>query len=299
MKILELYRDYNIPHQTSGHKHCRDGWVNTVCPFCTGNAGLHLGASLNGEVFTCWRCGWKPPDKAIAGLVGISKSKAQSVIKEYGGKSRAVENQVKQAPRLKAHKLPSDVGGMEVRHKKYLASRGFNPNKLERKWKLKATGPISRLDGIDYSHRILAPIYWEGGRVSFQTRDITSMHDAKYMGCPEKRELTPHKDILYGKQSLWGERGICVEGITDVWRLGTSSFATFGIKYTQNQVRAMATNFKHVTILFDDDPQAVKQANKLQSALSIRGVQSKVEIISGDPGGLTSKQAKNLVQKIY
>ena len=148
MKILELYRDYNIPHQTSGHKHCRDGWVNTVCPFCTGNAGLHLGASLNGEVFTCWRCGWKPPDKAIAGLVGISKSKAQSVIKEYGGKSRAVENQVKQAPRLKAHKLPSDVGGMEVRHKKYLASRGFNPNKLERKWKLKATGPISRLDGI-------------------------------------------------------------------------------------------------------------------------------------------------------
>ena len=58
MKLIQLYQDYNVPFQTEGHKHCRDGWVNTECPFCTGNPGLHLGATLDGKIFTCWRDGW-------------------------------------------------------------------------------------------------------------------------------------------------------------------------------------------------------------------------------------------------
>lgn len=298
MKVLELYRDYNIPHQTEGHKHCRDGWVNTPCPFCTGNPGLHLGATLDGSVFTCWRCGWKHPVQAVSKLIGVSEPRAKEIIRQYGGKS-ASQKVKPQQKSTKLHELPSDTGPMESRHKKYLARRGFNPNKLEKQWGLLGTGPIAKLDGIDYSHRILAPIFWGGEQVSFQTRDITDRHPAKYMGCPEDREKKHHKHILYGKEEAWSETGILVEGITDVWRLGEPAFACLGIKYTGKQVRAMAQRFLRVIIAFDDDPQAQEQARKLESELQFRGVVVERVELKGDPADLTEKQAKHLVKKIY
>ena len=46
MDVLRLYQDYGVDHLTEGHKHCRDGWVNTPCPFCSGNDGYHLGWNL-------------------------------------------------------------------------------------------------------------------------------------------------------------------------------------------------------------------------------------------------------------
>jgi len=299
MRVLDLYRDYNVPHQTEGHKHCRDGWVNTSCPFCTGNPGLHLGATLDGSVFTCWRCGWKPAPLAISKLIGVSESQAEKIIRQYGGSSNRSSTKVKTQKSKKPHELPSDVSKMENRHKRYLAGRGFDPNKLEKRWHLKGTGPISTLDGIDYSHRILAPIYWQDERVSFQTRDITGRHPAKYMGCPEKREKVAHKDILYGRASEWGETGICVEGITDVWRLGYKAFGTFGIKFTRRQVRCMANNFLRVILMYDDDPQAQKQAKKLEAELSFRGVETVNVELKGDPADLTERQAKHLIKKVY
>ena len=42
MDIVQLYQDHNVDFMTEGHPHCRPGWVNTVCPFCTGNPGYHL-----------------------------------------------------------------------------------------------------------------------------------------------------------------------------------------------------------------------------------------------------------------
>jgi len=298
MRVLDLYQDYNVPYQTEGHKHCRDGWVNTPCPFCTGNPGLHLGATLNGSIFTCWRCGWKPPSKAIARLIGVSEPQAKEIIRKYGGSSTAIKKK-KTKKSKKPHVLPSDVSELQNRHKAYLAKRGFDPDRLQQRWGLLGTGPLSRLDNIDYSHRILAPIYWEGERVSFQTRDITGRHPAKYMGCPEEREAVKHKDILYGKQNQWGEKGICVEGITDVWRLGGSAFATFGIKFTRKQIRRIANQFNEVIILFDDDPQAIEQAKKLKHELRFRGLSVSIETLKGDPADLSNKEAKKLIQKIY
>lgn len=300
MKILELYRDYNVPHQTEGHKHCRDGWVNTDCPFCSGNPGLHLGATLDGKVFTCWRCGWKPTSKAIAKLIGVGEGKAKEIMREYGGKPTSKKaKQITRKPRTKSHRLPSDTGPCQPRHKKYLASRNFHPNRMILRWNLQGTGPIAKLDGIDYSHRILAPIYWDGKQVSFQTRDITGRHPAKYMACPEDRELIKHKHILYGRQQDWEDTGICVEGITDVWRLGTKAFATFGIKYTRRQLRHIAASFKRVFIIFDDESQAQKQAKELVSELNFRGVEAINITINGDPGDLSEKEARDLIKKIY
>ena len=296
MDVIKLYNDFGIPYQSEGHKHCRPGWVNTPCPFCTGNPGLHLGVPLDGGPFVCWRCGPKPPAKAVAKLLNITEPKARSVIKQYQGQSVAKE--IKRKPRKKSHKLPSNTTTLTKRHKQYLYRRNFDPEKLEREWKLMGTGPTAKLDFVDYKHRIVAPIVWNKEQVSFQARDITTKSPVKYKACPEERELIKHKHVLYGKAEKWSDTGICVEGITDVWRLGPKSFATFGIKYTKKQLRIISKSFSRVFVVFDDDLQAIEQANQLIKELHFRGVKAKRIDIKGDPGDMNQDEADYLVKNL-
>ena len=296
MNILQLYRDFGIQFQTEGHKHCRPGWVNTSCPFCTGNPGYHLGFTIDGGHCYCWRCGWHPVIPTIAKLLKVSLGQARATIRQYGGRAYAIQADLK--IKVKAHKLPSSTSALSKQARTYLAKRMFDPEKLEATWGLLSTGPISILDHINFKHRIIAPIIWEGQQVSFQARDYTGKSNLRYITCPKDRELVFHKNIVYGKQEAWGDTGICVEGITDVWRLGPKAFATFGIEYTQTQMRLISKLFKKVYVVFDDDPQAVVQAVKLTKDLGLRGVISKHIQIVGDPGSLNQGEADYLVRQL-
>ncbi len=299
MGILELYQDFGIQFQTEGHKHCRPGWANLECPFCAGNPGLHLGCHINSGRFYCWRCGRKPASKAIAKLLGVEKNKAEELIRKYKITQRSSSFHSTQDHKIQfhPHKLPSHSGPLTLAHRKYLLKRQYNPDTIEKEWGLLGTGPVSSLDGIDYKHRIIIPIFWKGEQVSFQTRDITGKSNIKYIACPKAREKILHQNILYGKD--WDrEVGICVEGVTDVWRLGSIAFAVFGIEYTYRQIRAIAKQFKRVVVLFDDDPQAVKQGKFLVSELVFRGVDCWQEIIKGDPGDMSQEEANYLVKQI-
>ena len=297
MDILQLYQDYKVQYQTEGHKHCRPGWVNTECPFCTGNTGLHLGATLDGSHFYCWRCGWHPMQEVIASLLSISKNKATQVIKEYEG-IITTTYQPRPKIRVKTHRLPSGVAPLLQQHTTYLEQRGFDSSRITREWGLLGTGPISTLDNINYRHRIIAPILWKGKQVTFQARDITGKHPLKYLACPKERELLHHKHILYGKQEKWKDTGICVEGITDVWRLGPLAFCTFGIEFTSYQVRIIAKQFTRVAVVFDDEVQAKKQARKLVAELGFRGVDAFQINIQGDPGSMRDDDALHLINSI-
>ena len=301
MKIQELLNDYNIPFQTEGHKHCRPGWVNMECPFCSGNPGLHLGYNEEKNFCVCWRCGYHKIENVFTALLNISWREAKELIRQYGGHS--FSQPVLTKPRVKNFKFPSNCGQMEKPHRDYLIQRKFNPEQLEHDWNLMGTGPISLLDRKNYKHRIIIPITWNGKIVSFQGRDITGKSELRYKACPQDRELIPHQTILYGRQEMWNDIGICVEGVTDVWRLGFSSFATFGISFTPSQIHNIVKHFKKVVILFDDDPQAQKQAKKLMGELRFRGVKTRKENIVEDPATLRQKDAdilmKELTRRIY
>ena len=299
MKLLELYQDYSIPHATENHKHSRPGWVNTSCPFCTGNPGLHLGYDLTGNHYYCWRCGYHSTTDTLMALLKLPYHKVKALIIAYKGSIYQI------APKVEMdkveHVLPSGIIPLHAGHRKYLIGRGFDPDQLIEDWGLLGTGPIAMLDNIDYKHRILAPIIWNEQQVSFQTRMIKEPNkpsDLKYITCPKNRELIDHKHILYGKQEFWGDTGICVEGITDVWKLGFNAFATFGIEFTRFQVRLIAKSFKRVCIIFDDEPQAQIQAKKLMTELKFLNVDAFTYTIVGDPGSLTQTEANNLVKSI-
>jgi hypothetical protein len=76
------------------------------------------------------------------------------------------------------------------------------------------------------------------------------------------------------------------------------SFAVSGIKYTSKQLRLIARLFKRVPVLFDDDPQAIVQANKLIADLKFRGVDAFRVDIKGDPGSLSNKEAAYLRKQL-
>jgi len=298
MKIFDLYKDYNIQYVTEGSKHCRDGWVNIACPFCSGNPGYHLGYNTDGDYFHCWRCGGKFKDQVLVEILGVTQGEAQRIIKKYGGSSFA---RVKEKPariNLTPYQYPTGKIRLARPHREYLESREFDPDYLEKEWHVKGTGPLAFLDGANYSRRVLAPIFWEGKEVTFQCRTILEGVEPKYMACPMARENIHHQHILYGDQLHWGERGVCVEGITDVWRMGKKSCGVFGIDYTPHQVKQIAKHFKEVIVLFDPEPQARKQANKLVAELRFRGVSAWREDIQQDPGSLSQEEANYLMKQL-
>lgn len=303
MDLVQLYKDYNVDFRTEGHKHCRPGWVNVECPFCTGNPGYHLGATLKGTIFRCWRCGWKPTRLALQKILNLPEATVNKLIIQYKG-TIAQEYEKELEKTHETYSRPSNIIPLKKSHAEYLSKRAYDPEEIVRKWGVMSTGHISLLKTeektIDYSHRLFIPITWNGEEVSFQTRETIFSkikQPVKYLACPEAVEKMNHKHILYGNQNKWKDTGICVEGVTDVWRLGFNSFATFGIEFKPYQVNQMM-HFKKVFIIFDDETQAQRQARELQFELSIRKIHSEIIKIKGDPGGMPQDEADSLVRSL-
>jgi hypothetical protein len=299
MDIIRLYQDYGVSFLTEGHKHCREGWVNTPCPFCTGNPGYHLGYNMEGNFYVCWRCGWHPVLTSIAELIHLSEKETIPIVKYYGILIPSLPKQPKIKVKPKEFKLPPNIlEELTWSHALYLMQRDFDPDEIHHTWGIVSSGPASVMDGINYRNRIIIPFYWNKELVSFDSRAPNPNSDFRYIACPISRELIPHKEIIYCKQEGLQDTAICVEGPTDVWRLGVRSFAVSGIKYTPKQVRLIARMFKKVAVVFDDDPQAKVQANKLVADLKVRGVNAFRVDIKDDPGSMKQDDADYLVKQL-
>lgn len=279
---LKFYKENGIDFAESGHKRCRDGWVQIDCPFCIGHKGFHLGFYKETGAYKCWRCGKHSQVSVVSTLLNISAYKAKEVIKEYS----VIGSQVKEAHRenLKRPKhsltckLPAGTGEMTERHKKYLSDRGFNPDELAEKWGLKGT----TMNG-NYKWRVIVPITFEGKLVSYQGRDITGKSSLRYKACKQADEVIEHQNIVYGLDHVTGNKCVIVEGVADVWRFGYGAVSCFGTAFTLEQVNlliAQATNKKRKVkirkyfILFDaDEPNAIKMGEKLANMLSSAGLE--------------------------
>ena len=305
MKVnyIQLLHDYNIPYQTSGHKHCRKGWANMPCPFCSGNPGLHLGLNIKYSYWYCWRCGHKKADAVIAKLLNVSINQARDIIKKYATIVTFDNIVEKETENKEPFKLPTNLLPLDKEHSpyhvKYLLKRNFDPNKLVKEWSLQATGPTSMLNELKFSNRIFIPIYWNGELVSYQARSINPKNEMRYLFCPKSMELINPKDILYGNPEYWSDIGICVEGVTDVWRLGPCAFATFGVNYSRKQLKLMTMLFKKIYVLYDDDKAGLEAGYKLVNELNTYGVETeRIHIGGGDPADLSQEEADKLVKNL-
>ena len=308
MSLKQLLIDYRIPFSEQG-KNIGNGWIGLKCPFCDDHSN-HLGLNLQYDFFSCWRCGWHPTVETISKLIGVDRSEAFKLVMRY---KRMTPRKIltKVLPR-EEHMIeiiyPDNTTPLQEQHKKYLIKRKFDADYLEQKWGLMGTGPNAPLKDpdlwkegqryINFRHRIIIPIRWNGKVVSFTSRDITGKAKLRYINCPARLSIIDPKKIIYGIPEEWGDAGICVEGPFDVWRFGPKAFATLGIQFTLEQVHKISNIFKKVAVIYDNDREAQSQARKLASELKFRGVESFVVRIKDDPASLTQKEADDIVEDI-
>lgn len=150
----------------------------------------------------------------------------------------------------------------------YLASRGFDPDKIGKFWNVHWCSESPR---FICQERLIIPIYHNKKMVGWQARaaydiDWKSSHLPKYYTAPG----TPRRQILYNLGNAVKYRtGIVVEGVTDVWKLGPQAVCTLGASFTQPQQSLFRKNFKNWggLLLYDPDMKE-KLAGTIASIVS-------------------------------
>lgn len=280
--------DYNIEYWTHG-KNVADGFINISCPHCADSSN-HGGFSLDGSIFLCWRCGSHNVFETLSLLTGINLKELYKIVKDYNLIIDFEEE------KIEYNNTTIEMKGDKLlpQHKKYLESRNFNADYLERKYDLKGT-----LFDKDYGYRIMIPVYYNNRIVSYQGRDFTGKSPVRYMMCKPENEIIPIKNILYNLDNCKNRWCIVVEGIFDVWRLGDNCCSTLGTSYKKEQLNLLAKRFDIVFTMFDGEPQAQIKARKLGEELTLLGKEViNLKLESGDPAELTDEEGKEIIEDV-
>ena len=296
MDFLQLCRDLNLPTAPHGHKHHRAGWINVPCPFCTGNAGFHLGYEVrsSGSGFVCFRCGGHGGTATIARLARITPRKAADLIEQYGGRPFTATIKAKREWQLQQQiTMPMGTGRLNEAAMRYLESRRFDPLQLEREFDLMSTGPVGK-----HRLRIVIPVQYQGFNVSYTCRSYAGSQ-TRYLACAEANELIPAKDILYNIDSVPNkQKVVVVEGAPDVWRLGAGAVATFGTKVTPSQFKFLV-QFRRVVLIRDMDEAGQNAWREVYARLQAFGVDAVIHDLDvADAAELDEREAKYLMRQL-
>ena len=259
MKFKDILSEYNIPIGPMSHYHCREGWINIDCPYCSSDSqGWYMGYSIEGNFVNCWRCGSHRLVDTLMELTKLSYNEVKKLLDDL--ERPRFERKEKPLGKLV---LPTGIKKLHSAHKYYLRDRGFNWKEMERIWKIWGIGIASKL-----SWRIWIPIHYHGETVSWTTRSISNNPSiTRYISAGEDEEAMPHKELLYG-EDFARHAVIVVEGIFDAWRIGQGAVATFGSGYSMEQLERIA-KYPIRAICFDSEIEAQKRARKLSNDLSV------------------------------
>ena len=283
--VLKFLQDRNIPYSYSGNN-VSSGWVGINCCFCIDQSN-HLGINLKSKSFSCFKCAEKGNAvKLIQEIDGISDKAAFKVMSEY--KDGVF------TPREKHYqsKVQFPVGtskDLSSKAVQFLEDRRYDPKIVSKEYDLYVTGPMG-----DYKHRIIIPVFHKKRIVSFVGRDITGQAATPYKNSSDQYSIKDVKHCLYNLDSVIRDRVIIVEGILDAWRIGDGAVATFGVKYTHEQLRLLK-GIKQAFVLYDGEPEAIKQAYKL--AYDLSPIVSQIEVLElseGDPDEMTDDDVQAL-----
>jgi hypothetical protein len=291
MSLRNHLAHYGIETAPTDHHHCRSGWIQMDCPFCGKDSNkFHLGYRESRGYFSCWKCGRLSLGQTLLALFDITWKEASVIVEDVrAGISSSFEPRKEETLNRSSVELPFGVGPLGKRHKHYLSGRGFDPEEVEKVWKVK---------GIEHgriSWSLFVPILFEGKVVSWTTRKIRDDVDQRWCSAKPEQERIDHKKILYGLQFV-KHSAIIVEGPTDVWNVGKGAVGTFGTGFRMNQVRLMSLIPNRV-LCFDNSKDAQNRAQELADLLlPFPGRTSIVQLDAEDPGSATEKEVAKLRQ---
>lgn len=288
--VIDLLEEFNIDYQTSG-KNTTRGWVEVNCPFCP-DPSRHLGINLSSYKFHCWQCGEKGSlERLLPRLLGIPFSQARQIVKNLSPEK--YQERSKNPPVVNL-KMPKGIEkDFPFAHRQYLKKRGFDPDELIQKYKLKACLAL----GGKWAYRIIIPIIINDEMVSYIGRDISGLAESKYINLSNEKSIVPVKDTVYNLDSV-KKKVLILEGVTDVWRVGEGSVCLFGTDPKLPQLKIFhALELEEAYIMLDEG--ALKKAEKLANILTT--FVPKVEILEldkGDPGELSNEEVQKIRKEI-
>lgn len=282
MNLPDLLRKLGVSYATSGHHHCRSGWVQVKnCPYC-GSQNYHLGFSESGKFFSCWRCRWHHTIPTLLKL-GASLEQAKAV---HGDRHFKVAEENQRATKLVE---PEGVGEMQAPHRKYLRGRKFDPDEISVLWGVKGFGLEAE---ARFRWRLYIPIFHRGVQVSWTTRAIGDV-EQRYRSASKEQETRNHKELVYGLDHVQNSI-VVVEGPTDAWAVGPGAGALFGTAFTPEQVELLAA-IPNRTVCFDNAVPAQRAAQELCHQLAcFPGVTRNIVLEAKDPGGADKGEIEEL-----
>ena len=288
MKFEEILEKYNIEYRTEGD-HCRPGWVQIDCPYCSKDAQrFRLGYNIESKYVNCWMCGSHNLIQTLMLLTGLRPAQC---VKLLDGFSEHVKTNIKTVGKLQ---YPKGVKPLPHAHRRYLISRNFDPDELVKLWALQGIELASK-----YSWRIFIPVHYQNNVVSWSTRCISKNPNIiRYIHAPQDKEAEPIKTLLYGEDYV-RHAVIITEGFSDVWNIGPGAVATMGVDTTIIQVMKLV-RFPVRYICFDNEKEAQKRADKLLDQLSLfPGITKRVVLNADDPGSASQKEIKRLRKMVF
>ena len=299
---VEEYLDSRgISYDPPGSKNVGRNSIGIACPFCgdhedTGNN--HLGIKLDTKQWNCWICGagrGKGFLSLVVKLENCSYSQAETILRPFTHSDRGlieISNTELLSASQGAFQLPFEVqNGLLPLHKKYLKSRGFDPEYIFRKYHLRCVGNISKR----WKFRLIAPVYFHHRMVSFVAADIMRTRKDKYKNCPIKESIIPVNHTIYNVDTAFNSI-LIVEGLTDVWNIGDGCGALYR-KYATIQQLKILSSFDRVFIMLDAD--ALEASERLANDLAGFTDTEIIELDSGDPAEMKADDVKHLRREIF
>lgn len=276
--MQQFLKDNNISFLDYGKNSSFD-YYQSKCIFCN-DSSSHLGWHKTKGFCNCWRCG----HHSLFEVCKILHIPIQE-LKKYETRNIILEKLEKKQP-IENITLPGNK--LQKMHKDYLIKRGFNPDYLEKKYKLQGTGIIG-----DLAYRIIIPIFYQNKLISYQGRDITRKSDLRYFTF----EGVNLKDYLYNIDNCKEDWIIITEGVFKVFKLNNNTCCTFGAGFSNEQIFQLK-NYKKVYIYFDNDSTGIENAEKLCNILD--GLNVEVFNIQNDKNAddLNDREIKLLFKKI-
>lgn len=263
VNILDYFNERGIVYARHGKNIGGSGdWAGLQhCPFC-GDNSFHLGIHLQSKALKCWRCGRHNLFDFILKTENCSKAEVFKILAPFQTGNQELITYQRPVYNNKSVELPEECHDLDDSHKNYLASRNFDPDEIEKKYKVKGTSFYGK-----WAFRLIIPVYENNKLMTFTSRDITDQQTERYKSCPASKEVCSIKSLLPYRDTVKAT-GVIVEGCFDAWRIGGGAMPVMGIEYTPQQLQKLK-GISRLFILFDSEPQAQEQAQKLAYEASI------------------------------
>jgi len=286
--------EYNVEWSDVG-KNIGTGYIGLeYCPFCEA-PGCHFGIRMETNVGSCWVCGETAgAPTLVKEITQAPWNKVYEIMNNFMDSDRWIPATLDSGDIVM---FPENISDLNPQAETYLRGRNFNPDLIKKTFKIRSTAGSSYLKIDDnkwnFNYRVIIPIIMERTVVAYTGRSYADQ-EPRYMNSPTPACLIPPASCLYNVDTLT-DKGIFVEGPTDVWRLGTETVAMMGVNFTKEQIAYLGRkDIKRGFVLFDE--KAEEKARELAMALSSVIPSLKVITLTsgGDPGKMTIANAMKL-----